>query len=205
MKMKEQADRLLALVEENQQRACRKLLDEGREKHRQLVKAAQHNAREHVREAVERERARAISRIRSAEAELHTKRRAKEQRVAELLLAEGWALLEQSLRRRWQDPEGRRAWIRRCAREAILWLPSGHWKVEHPGDCVAADLAPFTGLVAEQLPGTAVEMAAAAGLAAGMVISTDKTFLDMSLGGFFQDRANVEGRMLALLDEASDR
>ena len=132
----------MALVQENQQRECRKLLDEAREKHRQLVKAARHDAREHVRETVERERARATSLIRSAEAELHTKRRAKEQRVADSALAEGWALLEQSLRRRWQDPEGRHAWIGRCAREAFLWLPSGHWKVEHPGDCAPADPIP---------------------------------------------------------------
>ena len=66
-------------------------------------------------------------------------------------------------------------------------------------------LSLFTDFVSEQSPGTAVEMAAVTGLEAGMVIGTDKTFLDMSLRGFLQDRANVEGRMLALLHEAKDR
>lgn len=204
MNIEAQTERLVALVEENQQRECRKLLDQAREKHRQLVKAARSDARLRLREAVERERARAVSQIRSVEAEFHTKLRAREQQLAESLLAEGWALLEKSLRNRWQDSMGRRAWIRRCAREAVRWLPPGRWKVEHPEDCALADLSLFTAFVTEHLPATSVEMAVA-GLEAGMVISTDKTFLDMSLRGFMRDRENIEGRMLALLHEATDR
>jgi hypothetical protein len=199
-----QTERLLALVEETQRQECRKLLDEAREKHRQLVRAARNDARARVHEAVERERARAISRVRAVEAEFHTKLRAKEQQVAESLLAKGWTLLEENLRNRWRDPMGRRAWIERCAREAVRWLPTGHWKVEHPVGCGPADLSLFTRIVTEHSPDNAVEMVEAE-LEAGLVISADKTFLDMSLRGFMRDRESVEGRMLALLDEAPDR
>lgn len=204
MEIAEQTERLLALVEENQRQECRSLLDQARAKRRQLIDAAHQSAREHVHETVGRERARAISCIRSAEAELHTRRRAQAQRVAESLLAEGWTLLEQSLRKRWLDTDGRRAWIQRCAQEAVLRLPSGHWRVGHPGDCAPADLSLFSGFVAGQSPGTEVEMAIVAELEAGMVISIDRTSLDMSLGGFTRDRVNIEGRILALLHEVSD-
>ena len=204
MNTEEQEQKLMALVEEYRDRECNELIENAHNKYREMVKAAHQDARGHVRQAVERERAIAISRIRSAEAELHTKRRAMEQRFAESVLTEGWHLLEQGLKKRWGEADGRRAWIKRCAQEALLRLPRGRWIVKHPLDCKPDELMLFSDMIAKESPNTRVETSAVGEIAAGLVIGANRTFLDMSLTGICRDRVNVEGRILALLHKVGE-
>jgi len=204
MNTEEQEQKLMALIEEYQDLECSELIEKARNKYREMIKAAHQDARGHVHRAVERERATAISRIRSAEAELHTKRRAMEQRFAESILTEGWSLLEQKLKKRWGESDGRRAWIKRCAQEALLRLPRGQWIVKHPLDCNPDELMLFSDMIAKESPDITVEMSAVGEIEAGLVIGANRTFLDMSQTGICMDRVSVEGRMLALLHKVGE-
>jgi len=103
--VEEQERKLITLVEEYRDRECSQLLDQANNTRQEMIRTAYRDARQHLHQAVERERARAISHIRSAEAELHTRRRAVEQREAESFLKQGWQILEQALMKQWhEDP-----------------------------------------------------------------------------------------------------
>ncbi len=204
MNTEEQEKKLMALIEEYRDRECNELIENAHSKCQEMIKAAHQDARGRVHQAVERERANAISRIRSAEAELHTKRRAMEQRLAEAVLTESWHLLEQGLKKRWGETDGRRAWIKRCAQEALLRLPRGRWEVKHPLDCRPDDLMLFRDMIAKESPDTRVEMSTVGEIEAGLMIGVNRTFLDMSLTGIIKDRVSLEGRILALLHKVGE-
>jgi hypothetical protein len=194
----EQEKNLIALIEAYRDRECKEQLDAADIKRQEMIQAAYADARVHLHQAVERERARAVSRIRSAEAELHTKRRAIEQHIARSFLKEGWQLLRNSLMQRWQDRQGRLNWIKRCASEALERLPLGRWTAHYPATCQPDEVSPFNDLIAQASKDTVIEMLADDKIKAGMIIVASDTYLDMSLEGLLRDEKSLEARMLAL-------
>ena len=199
MTIQEQENMLIRLVEENTQRECSNLLEEAGRRRKKMIRRAYKQARKHLHQAVKRERTRAISQIRSAEAELHTKRRALEQRKAESLLKESWPLLRTSLSKQWHTEQGRAGWISKCAREALKQIPAQQWIVQHPAECRESELAPFKTILKKESPHTIIETRPASDIEAGLIINAKNTFLDMSLEGLLKDRESIEGRLLALL------
>jgi hypothetical protein len=204
MNVQEHEQKLIALVEEYRDRECSELLEQARKTKQEMIRTAYRDARQHLHQAVERERAHAISRVRSAEAELHTKRRAVEQRVAESFLKEGWLLLRERLLKRWQGSESRLTWIDRCAVEAMKRLPLGQWVVQHPVDCRPEELAYFSNQITKRSEDIVIDMRVASEIEAGLVIGTSNTYLDMSLEGLFKDSESIEARMLALLNRSKE-
>lgn len=205
MNINEQEARLIALVEEFRDLECHKLIENAQQKSLQVLKTEHQNARQRLHKAVVRERARAISLIRSAEAELHTRQRANKQRIAQSLLKQGWSNLEKALIQKWQQAEGRRSWIKNCAREALNRLPaSDYWVVQHSYDTSTQDLTMFERLLSKQLTETSIKMEVNKEIEAGLIISSNKTCLDMSLSGMLHDRPGIEGRMLALLNKVGE-
>jgi len=200
--VQEQERKLIALVEQYRNRECTKQFEQAHKTRQEMIRTAYRDARQHLHQAVERERAHAISQVRSAEAELHTKRRAVEQRLAESSLKEGWQLLGQGLLKQWQDSEGRLAWIERCAKEALKRLPRDHWTVQHPTDCTPKELTHFSDLITRESTDTVIDLQAVPAIKAGLVIGTSNTWLDMSLHGLLKDKKSVEARMLALFNRS---
>ncbi len=205
MNIRDQQVKLIALVDEFRDQECRKLMESARLKCRHIVKAEYHNAKQQVHQAVRSERERAISMIRSAEAELHTRHRAKHQRFAQSLLKVGWTRLEQVLLEKWLQPDERRCWIKSCAKEAINRLPSADcWFVQYPADMTEDDLSLFKNIVSEWYPELSYEMSES-DIQAGLVMSANQTFLNMSLAGILRDRQNIEGRILALFQQEGEQ
>ena len=204
MSVQEHEQKLIALVEGYRDRECNEQFEQAHNTKQEMIRIAYRDARQHLHQAVERERARAISHVRSAEAELHTKRRAVEQRVAKSFLKEGWLLLRERLLKQWQDSEGRLTWIGRCAIEALKRLPTDHWTVQHPANCMPEELTHFSNLIAKELEGTVIDMLVTPEIEAGLLIGTNNTYLDMSLEGLLKDSRSVEARMLALLNRSEE-
>jgi len=204
MTVQEHEQKLIALVESYRDRECREQLEQARSTKQKMIRIAFQKARQHLHQAVERERARAVSHIRSAEAELHTKRRAVEQRVAQSFLKGGWLLLREGLLKRWQDNESRLTWIGQCAVEAMERLPMDHWTVKHPVDCTQEELTHFSNLVTKESGDIVIELLVDHEIEAGLVVGTSNTYLDMSLEGLLKDSESIEARMLALLNRSSE-
>lgn len=205
MNSKDQETQLIALVDDFRDQECRKLMENAHNKYQELLKTEYQNAKRQVHQAVERERERAIFQVRSAEAELHTRLRANNQRIAQSLLKVGWGHLEKELTEKWQQQDGRRLWIRRCAKEALIRLPASEcWVVQYPADTNSDDLTLFKKIISEKFPHTRCEMTGS-DIQAGLVMNAGNTFLDMSLPGLLRDRANIEGRILALLHRVGEQ
>lgn len=200
--MQQQEQELISLIESYRDRECDSLIAQAQHKRKELVHNAHHEARERLHKAVERERPRALLRIRTAEAELHTKKRAVKQRNAQALIREGWKLLTEGLQQRWTDDNSRRAWIDLCVTAALDNLPAKHWTVSHPSDCDMETLDYFKDLVTEQSAEIVIEMQKDANVTAGLVIDSGASRLDMSLNGLLKDRASLEARMLALFSRS---
>ena len=174
MSVEEQEQELIALVEANRDRTCDELMSEAKNKRQELIHAAYREARERLHQAVERERARANLRIRSAVAELHTRKRAVEQRDVQSLLQESWKLLTDGLKQRWDDAEGQRAWIERCIEAAIETLPGGEWIVMHPADCDKTSLDYLQDSIAAKTTNNSIQLQPDSDMSAGLVITSDR-------------------------------
>jgi len=201
MNTESQALKLIALLGGYRDEECNQLLQQAEEKSRLMINAAHRDAREHVHQAVQRERLRALKRIRSAEARLHTQRRASRQRVIEAALSEGWQLLQQGLIEHWRQPASRQCWIQRCARESLRLLADGDWQVTHPADLPQQDQQLFEQLVSAAHRSIRLKMVVSEDISAGLTAEADSTVLDMSVDGLLNDREMIEGRFLALLNK----
>ena len=201
----EQERELIALVEGYRQRTCTEFITQAHNTRKELIHNTYREARERLHQAVERERSRANLRLRTAIAELHTKRRAVEQRYAQALLQASWNLLADGLRKRWLNMEGRRAWIYRCALTAIQNLPATEWTVKHPLDCDSASLDYLQAQIAKESSAITLILQATGDIEAGLIIISGDTHLDISLQGLLRDKKAVEARILALMNGGPEK
>ncbi len=198
MTVEEQESQLTALVEEYRKRECRNALEKARGKAARLTRQAYKEAREHLHQAVVKERRRAIARIHAAQAELQTKRRLHAQRAAFATLETGWEQLESRLRECWEDEAGRKSWTAAVIREAWVRLPRQEWLVYHPTSWPAEEILNFARDVSVSLehpPGFRPDPA----IEAGLIVASGTTSLNVSLRGLLADRGTVEARLLALM------
>ncbi len=119
-------------------------------------------------------------------------------------LRQAQPLLQLGLRQRWQDADGRRAWVARCVRQALGSLPAGAWILRHaPGWPPPEQQA-----VREELGralGVEPQLRSDADIEAGLIIDSGGACLDGSLRGLLADRQRLEARLLALLAGESQR
>jgi hypothetical protein len=202
--MDEQQQKLISLVEAYRDRECDSLFAQARYTSKELIHNAYREARQRFQNAVERERPRAVLRIRRADAELHTKKRAVEQRNAQALLRQGWTLLARGLQERWQDDQSRHAWVTLCATTAMGSLPMKHWTVTHPSDCDAETLSYFKDLITARSADIVIDLQENADISAGLIVDSGARRLDMSMNGLLKDKTLIEARMLALLNRSED-
>ena len=198
----QQAQALIALVEQDRAARCAAILDEARQRAEALLRQARGEARARMRHAFEEERKRFREQVTAAQARLQTRRRLEHQQVAAVLLQIAWQKLPSALQRRWSDPQARQAWVDRVVASARAVLPAGAWRVVHgPGwppqerEAVAAALA--------DAPGATVRFEADAATGAGLVVFANGNSVDGSLAGLLSDREANEAMLLHLLETMS--
>lgn len=198
MSLEERELGLLKLVAEQRDEACRRLIAEAEAAARALLRQTHRKQRAHLHRRVLEERARIHARIQAVEAERVTRERRQQARSSAGVLEQAWPLLEAGLRRRWQDAEGRRRWVRRCVGEALGALPAGAWTVRHaPGWPAAEQQAVRDELL--RVLGVEPQLRSDASIEAGLIVDSGGACLDGSLHGLLADRQRLEARLLALL------
>jgi hypothetical protein len=198
MTLEERELALLKLVADQRDEACRRALAEAEQKARETLRQTHRKERAHLHRRVLDERARIQARIQAVEAERVTRERREQARASARVLEEAWPLLQLGLRQRWQDAEGRRAWVARCVREAVGSLPAGAWTLRHaPGWSSAEQQAVREAL--GRLLGVEPQCRGDADVEAGLIIESGGASLDGSLQGLLADRQRLEARLLALL------
>jgi hypothetical protein len=200
MNLAERAEALLALVERHRSDRCSLILQPADVESQALVRSALADGRRRVSTAIAEERKRMRGILGALEAALHTERRITAQRHVVSTLARALSALRAELHARWQDPALRERWIdAHLARACAAFVP-GSWRVRHHGAWSADERSAIAARLAAQ--GIDVEFAEDLQIGAGFVVACGHNVLDASLDGLLADRAQIEGRLLQLLEEA---
>jgi len=205
MNVEDRAKELLRLVETYRAQECREVMDRARAEVREILRRAWQRERAHLHTSVEAERTRARALIQAARAERATRERTSGDRRNARLLALAWPRLRALLQARWQDPEGREAWVAQGLTTALDALPAGHWTVQHSPDWLAPEEAEPCIALAERLArrgAPAPRFVPDPGVAAGLIVECGAARLDASLDGLLLDRPRLEARLLALVAAA---
>jgi hypothetical protein len=161
-----------------------------------IVRGARAEARQNLKQAVARERARMAQGLRQAEAraELESRRRAQLETVT--LLAHMWEHIAAVLEARWHSASPRNAWIAAAVAEAAQLLAGQSWRIEH-----AAGVSPEERRAVEGLLGAgrvrAIEWQLDDRLRAGLRVRAPGACLDATIEGLLARRAEVEAEFLS--------
>jgi len=192
---------LLELIEADRARQCAALLDEAHERATALRAQAGAEARVRLREAFAEQRQRLRGQIAAAQARLATRRRLHEQQRVAALLRLAWQTLPQQLRALWQQADARAAWIERVAAAALAKMPHHAWRIVHAPDWAVAEQQALARRIAAAV-GEAPRFEADAAIAAGLKVLADGNVVDGSIDGLLADRAELEARLLHLLESS---
>ncbi len=186
---------LLELVERYRLSRCEAALGEARSRAEALLGEAHRQARRRLHAAIVEERQKAQAAIRSAQARLQTARRLREQRRAMGLLDAAWTRLRPELVRRWRDPGARALWVQGLASAALATLPKTGWRIRHPADWPAREIAALEAKLAAQLAAPP-DFASDPAIDAGLRIEAGEAIFDGTPEGLLADRRSVEARLL---------
>ncbi|WP_298828258.1 hypothetical protein [uncultured Piscinibacter sp.] len=190
---------LLALIEADRAQQCATLLGEAQRRAAALRRQAAAEARARLREVFAEQRQRRREQIAAAQARLATRRRLHEHRRVAALLRLAWETLPDRLRSLWQQGDSRAAWADRVATAALAQLPHGAWRIVHAPDWTAAEQQALAQRIAGAA-GAAPRFEADAAIVAGLKVMADGNVVDGSLDGLLADRAELEARLLHLLE-----
>lgn len=193
-------EEMLKLVTEQRDRECAGIAARAAAEARDILTAAHRSARRRMHENVLEIRQIMRREINHARAALETAKRQHAQRCDFALIETGWPKLRAAMLARWREAPARRAWIDSLVQQARSALPRGRWDVYHPVDLAAADrdyLTPSIVAAAGEAPRFVVD----AETSAGLRLCAAGACLDGTLEGILADRAAIEARLLAMLDQ----
>lgn len=198
MNLEQRTRALLAVVETYRRQRHDELVLAAQAQARTLLRAARAEARQRVHKAVAEARSRVESEVAAAQAALETERRLAAQRRASDELALAWRALRPALLARWADASSRRKWVERLIQSARTSLPADGWKIEHASDWPAREQEETR----QSLAGCGIALARCApdaSIAAGLRIRCGRNVLDATIEGLLDERAALEGRLLKAL------
>jgi hypothetical protein len=201
MKLEERTRLLLDLVEAHRAKRCEELLSAARARARAIRGEAWREARMRLHAALGQERERAAREIALAQAQFNTRLRQHRQREANELLREAARRLPDALARRWRDPPARAQWAEAILMHAAALLPDGEWEIRHPPDWPAAERERAVRALAHP-PRGAVRFTPDPASRAGLRVHAGHNVVDGSAAGLLVERAAIEARLLARLEES---
>jgi vacuolar-type H+-ATPase subunit H len=192
---------LLDLVEADRAQQCGQILGDAKARADVLLAQAHADARSRMRQAFDDQRQRRREKIVAAQARLATQRRLHEQQRTAALLRLAWDQLPGELLTLWQQPASRAAWVAHVLASARTRMPRGSWHLVHAPTWPAEEqhaLAQM--LVAES--GAAPVFDADTTITAGLKVLANGNAIDGTLAGLLAGRAEIEARLLRLLEQS---
>jgi hypothetical protein len=194
-----QAQALIDLIGADRARQCGEVLGAANARASSLRTQAYEDARKRVRQVFAEQRHRRQRELAAARARLATHRRLHEQRRMAALLQLAWDRLPGELRSVWQQGSARAAWVAQLLAYARARLQPGSWRIAHAPDWPADERE---GVRASLAADARVEarFESDATIAAGLKVVDGTNVVDGTLAGMLADRADVEARLLSLLE-----
>ncbi len=187
---------LLNVVDQFRDTKREQILLEAQMQARDIIRQAYKKARARLHVSIMEEREHGFRALISAEAQLQTQQRQLRQQDDMALLQRVWQKLEQTLSARWRDAEQRGLWIDQVATEAFRVLPPAPWRVEHAADLPADEQQTLAATI-QQRTGHAPQFIPTEDIVAGLRINVDSAMLDGTLQGLLVNRSAIEALLLA--------
>lgn len=193
-----QASSLIRHLREEQAQKCRDIEREATAWNRDHVRKARRQARIKVQAAVRLARDRCRTEVAAAEAQLAAEQRRRRQAQLNALLSQIMERVPDALAARWLDANTRSAWIDAALRDAKRRLDASAWTIRHA-----------TGLMPDEklghFDGARLTWVEDAGLVAGLVVEKPGARMDASIDGLLTGSAELQSRVLRMLNEATGR
>jgi vacuolar-type H+-ATPase subunit E/Vma4 len=187
-----QVDAMSQRVIQDRDQRCAQLRNDALGRAQNMLRAARHEARANVSEAVARERKQGEQALHQAQAQARLEERQRDQQQARGLLEEMWAAVSRALDSRWTDPEYRRSWVRAAIRQGQSLLSERAWRIEHGAGWSPDELNEVAKLAKNK-----IQLVCDNGIRAGIRIKTDGACLDATITGLLASRPQVESEFLA--------
>lgn len=184
---------------------CARIRDETDAEVARLLREARDEAHPRVRAAIEEARYERARILQDAYARRDTRLRERRHRLGWHLLEELGAKLTEAMAECWQREPERRRWIAVAVRRAREYLPAGAWRIEHPRDCDAAELAALVDEVADERDAYRIEYAADPALRAGIRVHAGEALLDAGDEAILARSAWTQGLLLGELQRLRRR
>lgn len=198
-----QADALLERLRSGQESRCAERREAAQQRAREVVQTAYADNRARLHQVAEELRRERRHRELVEQAREQSHRRERRQQLARESLAEGWEMLCTVLRRRWEDPERRRAWVDALLERAVVELPAATWHVDYPSDWSADERTALARTI-EEKTGAAPAFSSDEALQAGLRFRAGGLSLDAGVGpsehGLLAGRSRIEARFLHHLE-----
>lgn len=186
---------LLQRVSDDRERRCAALRAASASQAREIVHAAWTEARNNVRNAVTQERARIDLGTKQAMARADIEAHRRERQKSRELLGRMWAMIADTLERRWREPPLRRAWVYAAMSQAAALVPGRGWLIVAGSDWEAQDREEVINHAREQGAG-AVEWSLDAATRAGVKIRAGNVCVDATVPGLLTQRDVIEAAFL---------
>lgn len=191
-----QVDSMLKLLRRYESTEIEKILDRAYAVADERVRAARHEARLRVREAIRKLRAGVDERLIHVRAVRRAEERRRELEKAGLVLAEARGRLRHAIAARWHEPDTRATWSLSMLERAGEVLPPGRWTVRHAPGWPPEEREAFAARATE-LAGEAPELSEDPDISAGLDIGLAGAVLDGTLEGLLARGPEIEARLLA--------
>ena len=194
-------EQLLAHIQEELAHECAQIELRAQQLVRHILRDARREARQRVSAALVARRQDLELRCTRESAGVDTKLRRQRQRKARAVIDDGWPLLEAELARCWQSSENRVRWAGAALRLAQSRLIGGPWEVRHPQDWPESER--IAALRAADIGNVELHWHADARVDAGLRIEAGGACIDSSRSGLLARREEVEGLLLAAIEDAA--
>jgi len=191
-----QVEAMLERVSQDRERRAAEIRARADKEKLEIVRGARAEARENLKRAVARERARMAQGLRQAEARAELESRRRAQLETRTLLEHMWEDVAAVLELRWADDAQRSDWIAAALAEAGQLLAGQNWHIEHAAGLSAEDRQRSE---SRALAGgaRAVKWQLDSGLRAGLKVHSLGACLDATVAGLLARREEVEAAFLS--------
>jgi vacuolar-type H+-ATPase subunit E/Vma4 len=195
-----QVESLIDTLGARQRSRCKEIEQDAERRARQMLDDNRRKLRKRLHQAVDDERQQRNAALRDAERRIETAARSRTQERYGDFLEEAWPHLVDELRRRWIDPEHRRAWCEMLIAEAQDKIAPESWTVEVPESWSSDDERWMErAFQSRGLPYPTCSKDSDIG--EGLRIRRDDACLDATLDGLLANRRAVKARLLAAWEE----
>ena len=199
------ARQLLDYLERQRAQRCEQVLARAEGEAQELRREARRGALALVREAVRRERSRREARLREERARIDARFRRELFRQERDSLEHARASLAEALVSRWREGAGaRQEWLQITGEQALVFLPDGGWRVEHPAGWDHSEARPARDALSRLRPDVDIELAEGK-QKAGLLVSCGSASVDTRPEGLMADQARLNGLLLRALERENQR